>query len=101
MTNTNLELNFTAIKCPHCGAEYLPCEIFYPKHLLGVPENIIKDPLGKILYVEWRENYAADLTESFVCDQCNHSFVVSANISYKAEKEAEILDFGCVETSLF
>ena len=37
------------IKCPHCGCEYLPAEVFYPKYLLGKPFNIIRDEEGTIL----------------------------------------------------
>ena len=25
------------IICPHCGTEYLPAEIYYPKHFFGNP----------------------------------------------------------------
>lgn len=43
----------TVIKCPHCGAEYLPSEIFMPEDILGgAPKNLIKDPLGKVLYAD-------------------------------------------------
>ena len=45
--------NWVTIKCIHCGAELHPSEIFMPEDLTGRPKNIIRDPLGKILYVEW------------------------------------------------
>ena len=40
------------IKCPFCGAEYSPSEIFMPGELIGKADNVIKDPTGRILYVE-------------------------------------------------
>ena len=39
-----------SIKCPHCGREYLPGEIFMPKSFLGQPKNVIKHPTeGSVL----------------------------------------------------
>ena len=37
------------IRCPHCGCEYLPAEIYLPNDFLGYPTNIIKDEKGEIL----------------------------------------------------
>ena len=40
----------TTIRCPHCNAEYLPAEIYYPtSFFLGKPFNIIKDGDDNIL----------------------------------------------------
>lgn len=93
--------NFIAVKCPHCGMEYLPCEIFYPNSLLGVPKNIIKDPLGKILLVEWAEKGEPSPDETFVCENCEHTFVAIANLSFKTEAGPEALDFKHQAVSLF
>lgn len=45
---------FVAIKCPHCGYEYLPAELFIADDLVGTPESngVVRDALGKILYVD-------------------------------------------------
>lgn len=40
------------VKCPFCGAEYSPSEIFMPGELIGKANNVIKDPTGRILYTE-------------------------------------------------
>ena len=42
------------VKCPFCGAEYHVSEIAFPGELLGKPKvnGIIKDPLGKIIYID-------------------------------------------------
>ena len=37
------------IKCPHCGYEYVPAEIFMLGDFLGKPTDLIRDPLGKFL----------------------------------------------------
>lgn len=81
--------------------EYLPCEIFYPKYLLGVPKNIIRDPLGKILMVEWDEKVNPTTEESFICENCDHAFIATAEMSFKSEAEAEALDFKHQTVSLF
>lgn len=68
------------IKCPHCGREYLPCEIYYPNDFLGNAGEIFKDENGKII------TYSGDnmnLDEIFTCD-CGCEFKVSAHISFTA-----------------
>lgn len=37
------------IKCPFCDTEYLPGEIYLPKHFLGQPIDIERDIAGNIL----------------------------------------------------
>ena len=39
------------IKCPYCGAEYLPEEIYYPDSFFGKPRDIVKNSKGEIEYV--------------------------------------------------
>lgn len=34
---------YQVIRCPQCGAEYLPGEIYLPKYFLGQPKNVSKD----------------------------------------------------------
>ena len=55
------------IKCPICGYEYLPAEIFFADEFLGDPGEIIR-PMGKEI-----DCYLGDgmkLAEDFVCDSC-------------------------------
>ena len=37
------------IKCPTCGYEYLPAEIYMPNDFLGKPNNLMRDEHGKII----------------------------------------------------
>ena len=98
---TNLKKNWQVIKCPHCGYEYVPSEVFMPGDLLGKPENIIRDALGKILYVEYAEDLdEPNLEEHFVCECCDKPFVVSAITSYKTREEDEELNFQSEYVSL-
>lgn len=77
------------LKCPVCGAEYLPGEIFLPEHFLGQPKNMEKDFRGKILYYEGTNQ---DLVETYTCDKCMSNFKVIAKINYTVEKEFEAKD---------
>lgn len=82
------------IKCPHCGYEYVPSEIFLPGDFLGRPESLIRDALGKIIYLEYREGYEPLQSEQYICDSCDKPFVVEPVITYKVKKEIEELDFS-------
>lgn len=77
------DMKYDIIKCPACGAEYLPGEIFLPKHFLGQPKEVIKDLYGKIKAVAG--GIEQDLEESYVCDKCDSEFVVIPTIKYKTE----------------
>lgn len=77
------------IKCPHCGCEYLPAEIFYPEEFLGQPKNILKDDNGKILGFQGED---MALVESFFCDHCGKEFKVTATCSFKSEAVKDIFD---------
>ena len=72
------------IKCPYCGREYLPCEIFYPDDLLGNASDIVKDENGKILSYEGTN---MNLKEEYTCDWCNKSFTVELFVTNKTEKK--------------
>lgn len=69
------------IKCPDCGAEYLPAEIFYPDDLIGKPKDIEKDVYGKLLYFAGSDSC---LEEKYCCDYCGRVMTVSANLSFNA-----------------
>ena len=88
------------IKCPHCGAEWVPSEIFMPGDVEGKAKQVIRDALGHILYVEYEEDCEPCSEQHYVCDECGRGFVVEPVVMFKVKKESEELDFGSQETSL-
>lgn len=77
------------IRCPHCEWEYLPGEIYYPKHFLGQPKDIERTVEGNIdVYNGIEQN----LEEVFYCEHCGKPFRVHAKVEYNVEKAVE-LDF--------
>lgn len=75
------------IKCPNCGCEYLPAEIYYPNAFLGKPKNIDKEHMtGRIL--DYMGN-SMNLNETYICDKCDEKFKVSANVSFYTQKNTE------------
>lgn len=88
------------VKCPHCGAEYLPGEIYMPGALVGQPTDVVRDSLGRLLYEDYIENKEPELSESFTCEYCEKPFVIEAVISYKTKKEAPEKDFSTNYVSL-
>lgn len=97
---TDLQPKPTIVKCPHCGWEYLPCEIFYPNQFLGDPETLIRDALGKIIYTEFKPTAEPTFTESYICNNCNSAFLVDAHITYKVKAEREELNFAKTSVGL-
>lgn len=86
MKEPKVELNLKQhiIKCPCCGYEYLPAEIFFD--ILGKPKNIIRAVNGEIDY------YAGDkacLEESFVCEKCDTQFVTKCELKFITTKDLE------------
>ena len=81
----------TTIRCPHCGYEYLPAEIYYPQDFLGNPSGIIKDDDGSIIAFDGDD---MSTEEHYVCDHCGKEFRVEAVITFKTEKIANIFDDG-------
>ena len=67
------------ITCPVCGAEYLPCEIYYPNQFLGRSIEIDKIK-GKI---DSFSGTNMNLEETFTCDHCGSNFKVTAKVSFK------------------
>jgi len=83
------------IRCPHCGAEYLPGEIYMPGSLIGQPDDIVKDAVGKIIYEDYStEAREPDMIEHFICEFCDKPFVIEATTTYKSMKEAPEADFS-------
>ena len=88
------------IKCPHCGAEYLPGEVYMPGSLEGKPTDVVKDSLGKILYEDYIEKHEPDMFEQFTCEYCEKPFVIEATVTYKTMEEAPEKDFSSQYVSL-
>ena len=93
--------NHAKIRCVHCGAEYLPGEIYMPGALIGQPDELVKDSLGKIIYVDYDSaEREPSVEEQFICDFCDKPFVVEAIITYKSREEAPEKDFSTSYVSL-
>lgn len=86
------------IICPHCGTEYLPAEIYYPKHFFGNPQNIEKLNNGKIEHFDGK---SMDLEEIYQCDACNLKFKATAKISFKTSEISKYDTSKAYVTSLF
>ena len=89
------EENLIKIRCPHCGWEYLPGEIFLPDHFLGQPVNIDKDITGKILCYD---GVVQNTNENFECVNCGKKLNLSATIKFNCELVKEE-DFDLTHTS--
>lgn len=94
---TNLQQK-NYIRCPHCGMQYVPAQIMHPSSLLSRPKNVIRDPLGKILYVEY--DHQADFQDTYICDSCNREFITTVNMTFKVDQQAPQLDFTQKTVSL-
>ena len=88
------------IRCVHCGAQYLPAEIFIPGAFLGRPDDIVKDSFGKIIYEDYEPCKEPDMIERYTCDYCDKPFVVEATLTYKTMAEEPERDFGTQYVSL-
>ena len=71
------------IRCPYCGAEYLPEELFVGDEFLG---NSItcKNEKGKI---EVETGEEPELETSYICDFCDKKFYVNACITFTTKKD--------------
>lgn len=88
------------IKCHHCGAQYLPGEIFMPGAFIGQPDDLVKDSVGRILYEDYQEGKEPDFIEHFTCEYCNKPFIIEATVTYKTMEEAPEKDFSTEYVSL-
>lgn len=71
-----------------------------PGELVGVPGQIVRDALGKIIYQEYDDEDLPAQVEHYVCDECGKPFVVEPVITYKVRKEDEAVDFSDLSSSL-
>lgn len=67
------------IICPHCGFQYLPGEIYDPKHFLGQPKDIVRNNIGEILGYE---GIMMDTNETYICEHCNNELKIKAKVSF-------------------
>ncbi len=85
--NRLVKKEFQRIKCPVCGYEYLPCEIFIPKYLFTKPYQIVRDKQGRIEYVLGER---ACKTEQYQCDKCDSTFFIHCRTAFFTDKEPPI-----------
>lgn len=71
------------IKCPYCGAEYTPSELFYPNDFIPEVKEVVKDESGNIVA---HQGALMKLDEEYCCDYCNHTFVALASILFTSKK---------------
>lgn len=88
------------IKCKHCGYEYALEELFLKDDVFGEPKDLVRDPLGKILYCAW-DGEEPTLKTRYICDHCNKPFNVELKISAVSTDVDEALDFTNTTTTLF
>jgi hypothetical protein len=64
-----------------------------PGAFLGKPESVIRDALGKIIYLDYAEGLEPLQLEKFFCNGCDKPFIVEPTLTFKTRKEVEELDF--------
>lgn len=67
------------IKCPKCGYEYTPSEIYIPSSFLGETKYVFRNSSGIAQDMVGTE---PDFKESYICDNCNVKFYVRANVKF-------------------
>jgi hypothetical protein len=91
---SNITHKTALIKCPCCGAEYLPGEVYMPNAIIGQPDEVVRDSLGKIIYEDYFTSEREPSTvEHFTCEYCDKPFIIEATITYKTKEEAPEKDF--------
>ena len=77
------------VKCPYCGAEYLPAEIYMPDYFIGRPEDIQKNEKGKIINVTGED---MELVEHYRCDYCDRKFTITATVKFNTDSKTKDFD---------
>ena len=80
--------------------EFAPAEIFMPGELIGKPETVLRDALGKIIYQEYDEGNEPAQVGHYVCDECGKPFIVEPVITYKVKTDEGAKDFSDLSASL-
>lgn len=75
------------VKCPVCGTQYLPAEIFMPDSVFGKQYDITKTETGEIKFYLGED---PELEEEFVCDSCLTKLKVTMKMSFDVEAFKEI-----------
>lgn len=78
------------IRCPYCGQEYLPSEIYSPEAFFGKPKEVFRNPDGSIDFYIGED---PDYNETYVCDNCNHKLNISAKLFFDIEVCDEPVDY--------
>ena len=81
------------IKCPYCGAEYTPSEIYIPNEFFS-KERVIKDSDNKIV----TSDSLLNTEEEYCCDNCSKTFKVSATVTFTTEEVKDDFDDDYVVT---
>ena len=97
---SNNNRKFSSFKCPHCGAQYLAGEVYMPGALIGYPDDVVRDSLGRILYEDYQQGREPNMIEHCTCEYCNKPFIVEATITYKTMTEEPEKDFSTEYVSL-
>ena len=91
-----MDKNIPIIRCPICGQEYLPSEIYIPSSFFGNPGEIMKNSAGKIEFYTGKD---MDLKEEYICDNCKTKLKISAELTFTVEKaEVENVEEDYVTT---
>ena len=98
MKHDKLDKKIEYIICPNCGREYLPAEIYYPKHFFGNPQDIERLNNGRIEHFDGK---SMDLEETYQCDACDCKFKVTAKVSFKAAEISKYDTSKAYVTPLF
>lgn len=69
------------IKCPYCGAEYLPEEIFVSGEVFQKPK-VLKDEFGRI---EFTDRDDEPCVEEYECDYCHNLFKVTLDMQFSTK----------------
>lgn len=74
--------NLVTIKCPVCGQNYLPSEVYLPESFFGKQKDITRNASGEI---EFYLGDDPDYDEEFICESCLSKLKIHANISFNVE----------------
>ncbi len=77
------------IKCPNCGAEYLPVEMFIPDNFFGRPVHIERNEQNQIIDTV---GYSMKTNTKYICDYCDMPFRISTKLQFSTKAETK-LDF--------
>lgn len=71
------------IKCPVCGMEYMPSEVFMPNSFFGKQKDIFRSVDGQI---EFYDGDDPELTETFTCEHCGTNLSIEAKLTFKVDE---------------